>query len=76
MNNNILYHLVDIDIRAILQEEADQLIKTLNILDQVTKLADNDSEYLLDAHIVEVPTMLESKMIEPKSNNPYKANQM
>jgi hypothetical protein len=41
----------------------------------VTELADNDSEYLLDAHTVEVPTMLESKMIEPKSNNPYKANQ-
>ena len=72
MNNTILYHLVDLDIRAILQEEADQLIKTLNLLEtQVTELTNDESEYLLDTHIVEVPTTLESKTQEPKSNRLY-----
>ena len=49
MNNNILYPLVDLDIRAIIQEEADKLIKTFNLLEmQVIELANNKSEYLLN----------------------------
>ena len=67
MNDNILYHLVDLDIRAILQEEADHLIETLDIPEtQVIELT--DSEDLLDTHTDEV-------FIELDSDTSHEANQ-
>ena len=47
MNNNLLYHPSDLDIRALLREQADQLIKTLNIL-EIEELIEDESEDLLD----------------------------
>ena len=77
MNNNILYHLADLDIRAILQEETDQLIKTVDIpKTQVIVLADNENEYLLNTVLDKEPTTIESKTQEAKSEKPYKAPQM
>ena len=68
MNDNILYHPADLDIGAILQEEADHFIETLDIPEtQVTELT--DSEDLLDTHIVEAPELL-----EPKSESDYDAS--
>ena len=67
MNDNILYHPADLDIRAILQEEADHLIKTLDITEtQVTELA--DSEDFLEVHTIEAPKLLEPKS---ESDNPH-----
>ena len=67
MNDNILYHLADLDIGAILQDEADHLIETLDIpKTQVIELADRED--LLDTHLDEV-------FIELDSDTSHEANQ-
>jgi hypothetical protein len=64
MNDNILYHLVDLDIRAILQEEADHLIETIDLpKTQVIELTNNESEDLLNTE----PITLEPKTQELES---------
>jgi hypothetical protein len=68
MNNNILYHLANLDLRVILQEEVDQLIKTVDLpKEQVIEL--NNSEYLINIYTVKAP-----KLLEPKSKSDYKAS--
>jgi hypothetical protein len=55
MNDNLLYHPSDLDIGAVLREQADQLIKTLDI-PEIEELLEDESEDLLDT----VPALRDS----------------
>ena len=54
MNNNLLYDPTDLDISALLKEQADQLIESLELL-EMQIIEDNESEDLFDTFITEVP---------------------
>ena len=47
MNDNLLYHPLDLDIRAVLREQANQLIDTLYI-PEIEELQEDESEDLLN----------------------------
>jgi hypothetical protein len=55
MNDNLLYHLLDLDIGAVLREQANQLIETLDI-PEIEELLEDESEDLLDT----VPALRDS----------------
>jgi len=55
MNDNLLYHPSDLDIGAVLREQADQLIETLDI-PEIEELLEDESEDLLDT----VPALWDS----------------
>ena len=47
MNDNLLYHPLDLNIRVVLREQANQLIDTLDIL-EIEELQEDESEELLN----------------------------
>ena len=64
-NDNLTYSLFDLNIRAVIRESADRIIKTLNITDRVDNKradsqADSDVELTLDTIVVKVPASPES----------------
>jgi hypothetical protein len=59
LNDNLLYDPSGLDIGAILKEQAEQLIKTLDLLEmQVTEIENNETN-LLDILTIEVLADLE-----------------
>src|SRR5208282_3429447 len=59
-NDNLLYHPADLDIGAILKEDADQLIETLDLPEmQVSETAEDENDLL--EFVTEVPTVPESE---------------
>jgi hypothetical protein len=64
MNDNLIYHPLDLDIGAILKEHTNQLIETLDIPEmQVSELTELlDDEYLFETPITEAiaPISLDS----------------
>jgi hypothetical protein len=71
MNDDLLYHPLDLDIGAILKEHVDQLIETLDIPEmQISELSDD--EYLFETPITEAiaPISLDSIGVPtPNSTN-------
>ena len=63
MNNNLLYHPSDLDIGAVLREQADQLIETLD-LPEIEELQEDENDNLLD---IEVSVSLDSGISTPTS---------
>ena len=61
MNNNLLYHPLDLDIRVVLREQADQLIETLD-LPEIEELQEDENDNLLD---IEVSVSLDSGISTP-----------
>jgi hypothetical protein len=70
--DNLLYNLLDLDISAILKEQVDKLIETLDLPEiQITEV--KDKENLLETLVIEVPaapastttTALSEKTSEP-----------
>ena len=54
-----MYSPFDLNIRVVIQELADHIIKTLNIIDHVdNEQVDSDVELILDTIVVKVPTLL------------------
>ena len=53
MNDNLLYHPSDLDIRVVLREQADQLIETLD-LPEIEVILEDESRDLLDMHTEEL----------------------
>ena len=75
MNDNLLYHPSDLDIRAVLREQADQLIETLDLPeievileDENGDLLDMDTEKLLEEQLhggnTQLPTPLSTSSDE------------
>ena len=53
-----MYSPFDLNIRAVIQESADHIIKTLNIVDHVdNEQVDSNIEPTLDTIVVKVPTL-------------------
>ena len=46
MNDNLLYHPLDLDIRVVLREQADQLIETLDLPEIEVILEDENGDLL------------------------------
>ena len=55
-NNNTMYSPFDLNIRVVIQESADYIIKTLDITDDNGQ-ADSDIKLTLDTIVVKVPTL-------------------
>ena len=53
-----MYSPFELNIRAVIQELVDYIIKTLNIIDHDNKQVDSDIKLTLDTIVVKVPTLL------------------
>ena len=53
-----MYSPFDLNVRAVIWESVDHIIKTLNITDYDNKQADSDIKLTLDTIVVKVPALL------------------